>query len=83
MLAHTAETEHDVTSEVDRYIIYPGQATSYMLGMLEIRAARDEAQRALGQKFDLKAFHDRVLEDGGVPLTFMRAKITRWAGAAR
>jgi uncharacterized protein (DUF885 family) len=83
MLQHTAEGEHEVTSEVDRYIIWPGQATAYMIGMLEIRAARDEAERAKGATFDLKAFHDRVLEDGGVPLTFLRAKIRAWSGAAR
>ena len=79
MLAHTAESEHAVASEVDRYIIYPGQATSYMLGMLEIRAARDEAQTAMGARFDIKAIHDRVLEDGGVPLTYLREKIRAWA----
>jgi uncharacterized protein (DUF885 family) len=79
MLAHTAESEHEVTSEVDRYIIYPGQATAYMIGMLEIRAARDEAEKAMGSRFDIKAFHDRVLEDGGVPLTYLRAKIRAWA----
>jgi len=83
MLQHTAEGEHDVTSEVDRYIIWPGQATAYMIGMLEIRAARDEAERAQGARFDIKAFHDRVLEDGGVPLTFLRAKIRAWSGGAR
>jgi uncharacterized protein (DUF885 family) len=81
MLAHTAESEHDVTSEVDRYIIYPGQATSYMIGKVEIRAARDEAQKLMAERFDIKAFHDRVLEDGGVPLTFLREKIRAWAGA--
>jgi len=79
MLAHTAESEHAVASEVDRYIILPGQATSYMLGMLEIRAARDEAQKVMGARFDIKAFHDRVLEDGGVPLTYLREKIREWA----
>jgi uncharacterized protein (DUF885 family) len=83
MLQHTAEGEHEVTSEVDRYIIWPGQATAYMIGMLEIRAARDEAEHAMGSRFDIKAFHDRVLEDGGVPLTFLRAKIHTWSGAAR
>ena len=61
----------DIASEIDRYIIWPGQATAYMLGMLEIRKARDEAQAAMGQRFDIKAFHDRVLEDGGVPITFL------------
>jgi len=79
MLAHTAESQHDVESEVDRYIIYPGQATSYMIGRLEIGAARDEAKAAMGAKFDLKAFHDRVLEDGGVPLGFLREKIRTWS----
>lgn len=81
MLEHTAESEHEVTSEVDRYIIYPGQATSYMIGKVEIRAARDEAQKLMGPRFDIKAFHDRVLEDGGVPLTFLREKIRAWATA--
>jgi uncharacterized protein (DUF885 family) len=83
MLAHTAESQHDVESEVDRYIIYPGQATSYMIGRLEIGAARDEAKAAMGARFDLKAFHDRVLEDGGVPLGFLREKIKTWAASAR
>jgi uncharacterized protein (DUF885 family) len=79
MLAHTAESQHDVESEVDRYIIYPGQATSYMIGRLEIGAAREEAKAAMGARFDLKAFHDRVLEGGGVPLEFLREKIRTWS----
>ncbi len=78
MLAHTAETRDDVVSEVDRYIIAPGQATAYMLGNLEIRAARDEAQQAMGSRFDIKAFHDRVLEDGAVPVRFLHDKIRAW-----
>jgi uncharacterized protein (DUF885 family) len=78
MLAHVAEDEHTVTSEVDRYIIWPGQATAYMIGNLEIRAARTEAEQAMGSRFDIKAFHDRVLEDGAVPLTFLREKIRAW-----
>jgi uncharacterized protein (DUF885 family) len=81
MLAHTAEGQHEVESEVDRYIAYPGQATAYMIGRLEIDAARAEAEKALGGKFDIRAFHDRVLEDGGVPLTYLREKIRAWAGA--
>lgn len=82
MLAHTAEAKDDVVSEVDRYIIAPGQAAAYMLGMLEIRHARDEAQAVMGQKFDIRSFHDRVLEDGAVPLTFLRGKIRTWAAGA-
>ena len=79
MLTHTAEAPGDIASEVDRYIIYPGQATAYMLGALEIRKARAAAEQAMGPKFDIKAFHDRVLEDGGVPLTFLSAKIKAWS----
>ena len=67
-------------SEIDRYIIYPGQATAYMLGQLEIRKAREEAQQAMGSKFDIKQFHDRVLEDGAVPVSFLHQKIRAWAG---
>jgi uncharacterized protein (DUF885 family) len=82
MLAHTTESVGSATSEIDRYIVWPGQATAYMLGNLEIRRAREEAQRTRGSKFDIKAFHDRVLEDGAVPLTFLRDKIKAWAGAS-
>lgn len=78
MLAHTAESQGEIASEVDRYIIYPGQATAYMLGQLQIRKARDEAQNVMGGRFAIKAFHDRVLEDGAVPLTFLTAKIRDW-----
>jgi uncharacterized protein (DUF885 family) len=81
MLAHTAEGQHDVESEVDRYIIYPGQATAYMIGRLEIGDARAEAEKLMGAKFDIKAFHDRVLEDGGVPIAYLREKVRAWAAA--
>jgi uncharacterized protein (DUF885 family) len=79
MLAHTAEDHADVESEVDRYIIYPGQATAYMLGRLEISKARDEAKERMGAKFDIKSFHDRVLEDGAIPVSFLHQKIRAWA----
>jgi len=81
MLAHTAEPQDDIVSEVDRYIIYPGQATAYMLGNLEIRKARDEARQAMGSTFDIKQFHDRVLEDGAVPVSYLREKIRAWEKA--
>jgi uncharacterized protein (DUF885 family) len=80
MLAHTAEPKDDVISEVDRYIIYPGQATAYMLGAIEITRLRDEAKQTMGGRFDIKAFHDRVLEDGAVPVSFLSSKIRAWAG---
>lgn len=75
MLAHTPQSVESATSEVDRYIIWPGQATAYMLGKLEIVAARQEAQKKLGAKFDIKQFHDRVLDEGAVPLTYLRLKL--------
>lgn len=78
MLDNTAESRESVTSEVDRYIAVPAQATSYMLGNIEIRRLRAQAEQALGSRFDIKAFHDRVLEDGSVPLSMLRAKIERW-----
>ena len=71
-----------VAAEIDRYIIWPGQATAYMLGMLEIRRLRMEAEQKLGPKFDIKAFHDRVLEDGGVPLGYLNQKIRSWIAAS-
>ena len=75
MLAHTPQSAESAASEVDRYIIMPGQATSYMLGMLEILGAREESRQVQGSAFDIKAFHDRVLEDGAVPLMFLREKL--------
>ncbi|MBV9109394.1 MAG: DUF885 domain-containing protein [Gemmatimonadetes bacterium] len=78
MLTHTAESRTSVENEVDRYIVWPGQATAYMTGMLTIRSLRDEAQRELGPRFDIRAFHDRVLEDGTVTLPMLRDKIHRW-----
>lgn len=81
MIANTAESRDDVVSEVDRYIAVPGQATSYMLGNLEIRRLREEAASRLGAAFDLRAFHDLVLEDGAVPLSLLRAKVERWITA--
>jgi uncharacterized protein (DUF885 family) len=82
MLAHTAESPGMIESEVDRYIILPGQATSYMIGRLEIERLRGEARSRLGSRFDIRTFHDRVLEDGSVTLGMLRAKIERWLAAA-
>jgi uncharacterized protein (DUF885 family) len=82
MFAHTTETPEDVAAEIDRYIIWPGQATAYMLGMLEIQRLRAEAREKLGPRFDIKAFHDRVLEDGAVPLGYLTEKIRNWIAAS-
>ena len=72
---HTALSEHEVTTEVDRYISWPGQALSYKLGELAIVRLRGEAEQALGDKFDLKAFHDMVLALGSVPLPVLETQV--------
>jgi uncharacterized protein (DUF885 family) len=83
MLAHTAENRQAVENEVDRYIGWPGQATAYMLGNLEIRRLREMAERELGPRFDIRAFHDRILENGSVPLPFLRENVERWIAAEK
>ncbi|MEI6669876.1 MAG: DUF885 domain-containing protein [Acidobacteriota bacterium] len=81
MLAHTASTRDAAEAEIDRYIAVPAQATSYMIGNLEIRRLRDQATATLGAKFDLRAFHDVVLEDGTLPLWVLRQKVERWVAS--
>lgn len=83
MLRHTAENRQAVENEVDRYIGWPGQATAYMLGNLEIRRLREMAERELGPRFDIRTFHDKVLEDGTVTLPMLRGKIERWIAAEK
>jgi uncharacterized protein (DUF885 family) len=78
MLAHLMYDRQSIESEVDRYIANPGQATSYMVGRLEIERLRQEAEQRLGSRFDLREFHDRVLENGNIPLPVLRAHIERW-----
>jgi uncharacterized protein (DUF885 family) len=78
MLEHLPYSRTDVESEVDRYIAGPGQATSYMVGRLEIERLRGEAQARLGKDFDIRAFHDQVLENGAVPLTLLRSHVAAW-----
>ncbi len=75
---HTTEPRSAAESEIDRYIAVPGQASSYMLGRIEILRLRDEARERLGDGFDIAEFHDRVLESGGVTLGFLRRKIEAW-----
>jgi uncharacterized protein (DUF885 family) len=78
MSAHLAYPNEYIVSEVDRYIADPGQATAYMIGRLEIERVRKEATARRGTRFDLRDFHDHVLENGSVPLTFLRSQIERW-----
>ena len=78
LTAHSVVAPTIVQGEIDRYISSPGQASSYMLGNLEIRALRTEAERRLGDRFEIREFHDRVLEDGALPLPALRAKLLAW-----
>lgn len=78
MLKHTAESRDAVETEVDRYINWPGQATAYMVGNLEIRRLRALAERELGPRFDIREFHDVVLRAGSVPLTLLGHNVELW-----
>jgi uncharacterized protein (DUF885 family) len=75
---NTALPEHEIATEIDRYITWPGQALSYYLGERAILEGRAEAQKALGERFNLRAFHDAVLELGSVPLPVLKARIARF-----
>ncbi|HEX2450043.1 MAG TPA: DUF885 domain-containing protein [Gemmatimonadales bacterium] len=79
---HTSRSEEQAALDVDRRIGWPGQGLSYPVGYLEIRRLRDLAEKRLGDRFDIRAFHDRVLEDGSVPLGLLRAKIEAWLDQA-
>jgi len=80
MREYTALSDHEIETEVDRYIAWPGQALSYYLGELAIVHAREKAEKALGSKFNIRAFHDAVLELGSVPLPILTARIDRFIG---
>ena len=76
--AHSSEDEPDLQAEVDRYIVLPGQALTYKLGELEILRLRDRAREKLGAEFDLRAFHDTILDGGALPLDVLGERIEDW-----
>lgn len=80
---NSAKTEHDITVEVDRYIAWPGQALAYKLGELKIKQLRAEAERELGAKFDVRAFHDEVLAHGAIPLDLLESNMRAWIARNR
>lgn len=75
---HAALSEHEITTEIDRYIAWPGQALAYKLGEIQIRRHRREAEAALGAKFDQRAFHDAILAIGSVPLPVLEARMQQF-----
>jgi prolyl oligopeptidase len=78
---NTGKTDQDIIVEVDRYIVWPGQALAYKIGQLKIRELRTLAEKELGRKFDKRKFHDVVLENGAVPLTLLESQVKAWIAA--
>ncbi|HTR03827.1 MAG TPA: DUF885 domain-containing protein [Thermoanaerobaculia bacterium] len=78
---HTALSTHEVATEIDRYISWPGQALCYKMGELKIRELRRQAEETLGPKFDVRSFHDAVLGQGAVPLSVLEEQVRAWVAA--
>lgn len=83
MASNTALSLHNVTTEIDRYISWPGQALSYKIGELTIKRLRTKAEQELGDKFDIRAFHDAVLENGSVPMSILEQQINDFIEAKK
>ena len=83
LVANTALSVHECTTETDRYISWPGQALCYKMGELKIRELRQRAEKALGPRFDVRGFHDAVLANGMVPLPVLEAQIDAWIASTK
>jgi len=83
MVKNTGKDEENATVEIDRYIVWPGQALAYKIGQLKIRQLRDMAQRELGDAFDIRAFHDALLGNGALPLDVLESRMKEWVATQK
>ena len=81
MSGKTGMPESDVVAEIERYLVMPGQALAYKVGMNRILELRERARAALGPKFDIRAFHDLLLTGGDLPLALLERRVDAWIGA--
>ena len=78
MTENTALSIHEINTETDRYISWPGQALSYKIGEIKIRELREKAETALGEKFDIREFHEIILNEGTITLSIMEKRINSY-----
>ncbi len=83
MTENVADSEGEIANEIDRYIIWPGQALAYKVGQREIHRLREDARERLGSKFDIRAFHDVVLRNGALPLSTLKDLVDGWVNSLR